>query len=151
MVGNRPVLLVVLIPCRFCLSFQLLVLLRRILNDQVLRLDLRGRALDHVFDNELSIAEFADAASLCLIFAWCLFRSEKPGLLHTFFATGLSAEVTVGVLEFFLILPRVFAGVASWCVLVVSLTNGLVHEEYSLKLIEDMLTLSNEENSTSFE
>ena len=55
------------------------------------------------------------------------------------------------VLEFFLILPRVLTGVARWCVLIVSLADGLVHEEYCLKLIEDMLTLSNEENSTCFE
>ena len=59
--------------------------------------------------------------------------------------------MTVGVLEFFLILPRVVTGVARWCVLVVSLTDGLVHEEYCLKLIEDMLTLSDEENSTCFQ
>ena len=122
-----------------------------ILNDQVLRLNLRGRAVNHVFDDELSIAEFADAAPLSVIIAWCLFRSEKPGLLHTLFATGLSAEVTVRVFEFFLILPCVLTGVARWCVLIVSLTDGLVHEEYCLKLIEDMLTLSDEENSTCFE
>ena len=106
--------------------------------------------MNHVFDNELSIAEFADAASLSVIIAWCLFRSEQPGLLHTIFATGFSAEVTVRVLEFFLILPRVLTGVACWCVLIVSLTDGLVHEEYCLKLIEDMLSLSDEEHSTCF-
>jgi len=129
-------------------SFALLHLV--ILNDQVLGLDLRRRAVDHVFDDELSIAKFADAASQSVVIARRLFRSEQSGLLHTLFATGLPAERTVRVLEFFLILPRVLTCVACRCVLIFSLADGLVHEEYCLELIEHMLTLPDQENSTCF-
>ena len=42
--------------------------------------------MDHVFDNELSVTELADATSHRVILAWCLFCSEQPGLFHAVLA-----------------------------------------------------------------
>ena len=144
-------LLVMLVRCFFVLVLQFLVLLRRILNDQVLRLDLTRRVMDHVFDDELSVTEFADAASQRVILTWCLFCSEQPGLLHAVLAAGLATEVTVGILQLFLILPGMLTCVTSRRVLVVSLADWFVHEEDCFKFIEDMLALADDENATRFE
>lgn len=95
---GRLILLLILhleVVLRFS-SLALLTLV--ILNDQVLRLDLTRRVMDHVFDDELSVTEFADAASQRVILTLCLFCSEKPGLLHAVLAAGLTTEVTVGIL-----------------------------------------------------
>ena len=107
--------------------------------------------MDHVFDDELSVTELADAASQRVILAWSLFCSEQPGLLHAVLAAGLATEVTVGILEFFLILPGMLTCVASRRILVVSLADWFVHEEDCFKFIEDMLALSDDEYSTRFE
>ena len=95
MVVDCLILAFMIDPCGLFFSRQRFVLPSRILNDQVLRLDLIRRAVDHVLDDKLSVAQFADAASLCIITACCLFCSEKPRLFQAVFATGLSAERTM--------------------------------------------------------
>ena len=95
MVVDRPVLVSMLVRDFLLLSRSFDLLTVCILNDQILRLDLIRRAVDHVLDDKLSVAQFADAASLCIITACCLFCSEKPCLFQAVFATGLSAERTM--------------------------------------------------------
>ena len=52
--------------------------------------------MDHVFNEEFSIAQFADAASRYLIATWFLFLlKELASLLHTIFATGQPAELAM--------------------------------------------------------
>ena len=128
---------------------------QRALDSQILSLDLLAGLPDHVFDEELAIAQLADSAPLGLL----RFRAdsrrfrvriERSCLLHAVFAIGNAAEITVRVMEVGGLDPGGLAGVAA-IVCIAEFRGGhwRLPPKYAILFVELELALANKELSAA--
>lgn len=123
-----------------------------------MRLDVFQSALDHVFDQELAIAQKADwsswddfPATLSEVSLLVVFAHESSSLGHALLAIRQAAEVTVTAYEVFGVLPLFLAGVASFFRVVVR--SGIyrtVHEKDVFLFVESVFSVSDHESSWRF-
>ena len=118
-------------------------------------LDLLTGLPDHIFDEELAIAQLADPTPLSLLRFWAdgrrlRVRIERSCLLHAVFAVGNAAEFTVRVLEVGGLDPGGLTGVAA-IVCIAEFRGGhwRLPPKYFLHFVELELALANEELSAA--
>ena len=138
------------------LFLQIALLLQMRCQRHVLSLDLRGRNLNHVLNEELAVAQFAYLANRRLVLPTLAqtcqgVRLERSVLLDAVLAGGLPTEVTVRVLELLLVFPGRTTHVTLAGALIELLEMGLGHEEDSIILIKNVRPLTNGECLTSLQ
>ena len=140
------------------LRFELLLLLEGSVKGHVLDLDLLQRARDHLPDEELTVTQATDGASIfdlapASVKLDILFLLLKvPLLRQAALARRFAAEMTVTALKVSSLLPPLTASVAALrCVLVIAWVNGLLEEKDRLGLNELKFTVSDFEAARCLE